>query len=99
MFFPGLRGSAAAIVDPATWTVSPTPDLGIASGGTGQAAYDGDSIYVIAQDEHHVLRVDSATFTVSYTIEPLGVNAVLVDDGALWVAKGQPYDIAQRFDF
>ncbi len=86
------------IVDRATWTVSATPDLGVAGGGEGQPAFDGESIYVSTADHQDVVRVDSATFTVSDTIEPLGVNAVLVDDGSLWIASGQPHNVVQRFD-
>jgi hypothetical protein len=98
VFFPGSGGSTAVIVDRATWTVSATPDLGVAGGGEGQPAFDGESIYVSTADHQDVLRVDSATFTGSDTIEPLGVNAVLVDDGSLWIASGQPHNVVQRFD-
>jgi hypothetical protein len=98
VFFPGYGGSTAVIVDRATWTVSATPDLGVAGGGEGQPAFDGESIYVSTSDHQDVLRVDSATFTVTDTIEPLGVNAVLVDGGSLWIARGQPHDVVQRFD-
>jgi streptogramin lyase len=99
VFFAGYLGeSKGAVVDRATWTVSATPDLGVASGGSPNLGLDGDSIYVVTQDSQSVLRVDSDTFTVTGTIEPLGVNAVLVDDGALWIAGGVPYDVVQRFD-
>jgi hypothetical protein len=98
VFFPGYGGSTAAVVDRATWTVSATPDLGVAGGGSGQPASDGESIYVSTSDRRDVIRVDSTTFTVTDTIEPLGVNALLVDNGALWVAAGVPSDIVQRFD-
>jgi hypothetical protein len=98
VFFPGYGGSTAVIVDRATWTVSATPDLGVAGGGEGQPAFDGESIYVSTADHRDVLRVDGSTFTVTDTIQPLGVNAVLVDGGSLWIARGQPYDVVQRFD-
>lgn len=98
-FFHGYGGSTAVVVDLATWTVSATPDLGVAGGGTGQAAFDGQSIYIVTADHRDVLRVDSATFEVIDTIEPVGANAVIVDDdGAVWVARGQPVDVVQRFD-
>jgi hypothetical protein len=98
VFFPGYGGSTAVIVDRATWTVSATPDLGVAGGGEGQPAFDGESIYFGNADHQDVVRVDSATFTVTDTIEPLGVNAVLVDGGSLWIARGQPHNVVQRFD-
>lgn len=98
VFFPGYGGSTAVIVDRATWTISATPDLGVAGGGEGQPAFDGESIYFGNEAHQDVVRVDSATFTVTGIIEPLGVNAVLVDGGSLWIARGQPYDVVQRFD-
>jgi hypothetical protein len=98
VFFPGYLGSTAAVVDRATWTVSATPELGVAGGGSGQPALDEESIYVSTSDRSDVIRVDSTTFTVTDTIEPLGVNALLVDNSALWVAAGAPSDIVQRFD-
>jgi hypothetical protein len=98
VFFAGYGGSTAAVVDRSTWTVSATPDLGVAAGGTGQVAFDGASIYVVTADHQDVLQVDSTTFAVTDIIEPLGVNAVIVDDGAVWVAREQPIDAVQRFD-
>lgn len=98
VFFPGYLGSTATVVDRLTWTVSATPDLGVPAGGTGQPAFDGTSIYVVTADEQDVLRVDGTTFAVTDIIEPLGVNAVVADHGALWVARGQPVNIVQRFD-
>jgi hypothetical protein len=98
-FFHGYHGSIAVVVDLTTWEITATPDLGVPGGGTGQAAFDGESIYVVTSDEQDVLRVDGTTFAVTDVIEPLGANAVVVDDaGALWVARGQPYDVVQRFD-
>ena len=98
VFFPGYGGSTAVVVGRTTWTVVATPDLGIAGGGSGQPAVHDGSIYVSTADRRDVLRVDSAEFAVTDTIEPLGVNAVIVDGGALWVAAGVPSDIVQRFD-
>jgi len=98
VFFAGYGGSTGAVVDRTTWTVTSTPDLGVASGGSPNPGVDGQSIYIPADGQRDVLRVDSTTFTITGTIEPLGANAVLVDDGALWVAVGQPVDAVQRFD-
>jgi hypothetical protein len=98
VFFAGYGGSTGAVVDRTAWTVTSTPDLGVASGGSPNPGVDGQSIYIPANDHRDVVRVDSTTFTITGTIEPLGANAVLVDDGALWVAVGQPVDAVQRFD-
>src|SRR5918995_6231245 len=98
VFFPGYGGTTAAIVDRATWTLSATPDLGLTATGSGQPAFDGESIYIGSADHHDVARLHSATFTVTDTIEPLGVNAVFVDGDSLWIARGQPNDVVQRFD-
>jgi hypothetical protein len=98
VFFAGSGGSIGAVVDRTRWTVTSTPDLGVASGGSPNPGVDGHSIYIPANDHRDVLRVDSTTFTITDTIEPLGANAVLIDDGALWVAVGQPVDAVQRFD-
>ena len=97
VFLPG--GSQAVVVDRNTWSVTAVPDLGRVTGGS-QTAFDGTSIYVpTAWPDHAVLVVDGTTFAVTDTIEPLGVNSVIVDDaGNLWVAKGQPINAVQRFD-
>jgi hypothetical protein len=98
-YFHGYLGSSAVVVDLTTWTVIATPDHGVPGGGTGQAAFDGESIYFPNAAETDVLRVDGTTFEVIEILEPLAANAVAVDDtGALWVARGQPYDVVQRFD-
>jgi len=98
VFFPGYGGTTAVIVDRATWTISATPDLGLTATGNGQPAFDGKSIYIGTADHHDVARLDPATFTVTDTIEPLGVNAVFVDGDSLWIANGQPHNVVQRFD-
>jgi hypothetical protein len=96
-FLPGYLGSTGVLVDRTTWTITATPDLGVPGGGAGQPALDGESIYIVTADET-VQRVNSTTFAVTDTVEPLGVNAITVVDGALWVAQGQPVDAVQRFD-
>jgi hypothetical protein len=73
--------------------VSATPDLGPTATGNGQPAFDGESIYIDTADHQDVARLDSTTFTVTDTIEPLGVNAVFVEGGSLWIARGQPNDV------
>ena len=41
--------------------------------------------------------LDAETFEVADTIEPLDVNGIMVDDGALWVTH--PWtNVLQRFD-
>jgi hypothetical protein len=98
VFFPGYGGSKPVVVDPATWTATTAPDLGTTTGGSGQPAAGSDAIYIGTANHQDVLRVDPTTLEATDTIEPLGVNALLIDDGALWVATGQPYDTVQRFD-
>jgi DNA-binding beta-propeller fold protein YncE len=99
VFFAGNGGSRGVVIDPNTWTVTATPDLGVATGGhSAQPILNGQSIYIPAHDHMNVLVVDSATFTVTDRIEPLGTGAIVIDDGALWVARGQPVNILQRFD-
>lgn len=97
LVFPGYGGSVAAVVDRGNWAVTQTPDLGVAGGGAGQAEYDGESIYIVSDDEMRVVRVDAESLEVVETFEPLGVNGMVVVDGALWTAKGQPVDAVQRF--
>lgn len=95
--FPGYLGDTAVVVDRATWTVTATPNLGTPGGGSGQAAYDGASIFIVAADEASVLVVDATTLTATGVIEPLGVNAVAIDGTTLWTVGGQRSDAAQRF--
>ena len=95
VFFPGDHDSRSVVVDRATWTVQATPDLGRqTTGGTIEA--DDVSIYVPTVDHRDVLVVDATTFTVTDTIETLGVHSVAVHDNSLWTAY---YDgFLQRFD-
>jgi hypothetical protein len=67
-------------------------------GHSGQPILDGQSIYILAHDHMNVLVVDSTTFTVTDTIEPLGTGFIVIHDGALWVARGRPADTVQHFD-
>jgi hypothetical protein len=67
-------------------------------GHSGQPILDGQSIYIPAHDHMNVLVVDSTTFTVTDTIEPLGTGSIVIHDGALWVARGRPANTVQHFD-
>jgi hypothetical protein len=98
VYFPGHFGSKAVVVDRTSWGVVSTPDMGAHGGGTGQAASDTTSIYVVTADEMSVQQIDINTYEPVGTIEPLGVNAVATLDGALWTTRGQPFNVAQRFD-
>jgi hypothetical protein len=99
VFLPANGGTQSAVVDRTTWTVTATPDYGRSIGGS-QLAYDGRSIYLIA-DRKDVLVVDDESYEVTGTIEPFSivgpVNALAVTPGALWVATGDT-GILQRFD-
>jgi hypothetical protein len=98
VYFPGHLGRQAVVVDRASWEVTDTPDMGGSGGGTGQAATDGKTIYIVDESEDAVLLIDASTFAPAGTIEPLGVNAVAIIDDALWTASGAPFDAVQRFD-
>jgi hypothetical protein len=99
VFFPANLGSVSAVVDRTTWQVTATPDYGRQTGGS-QAAFDGPSIYLIA-DNVDVLVIDAETFELTDVIEPLTIvpdlNAVATSAGALWVATDTA-GILQRID-
>jgi hypothetical protein len=99
VFFPANRGSVSAVVDRPTWQVTATPDYGRWTGGS-QAAFDGNSIYLIAEGVD-VLVIDAGTFEVTGVIEPLSINtwinSLATSDGALWVGTSNT-GILQRFD-
>jgi hypothetical protein len=99
VFFPGQMSNLNAVVDRTTWTVTATPEYGREI-GSGSSAYDGRSIYVIA-DGKDVLVIDARTYELIDVIEPLTIfdhlNAVTVGPEALWVATGDA-GILQRFD-
>jgi hypothetical protein len=96
MFFPGMAGSTAVVVDRSTWTVTATPDLGRPTGAS-QSGFDGTSMYIGTADHEDILKVDAATYAVTDTIEPLHANTVIVADGAIWAADGGRFDVVQRF--
>jgi hypothetical protein len=91
--FPGYRDSRAVVIDRASWRVVATPDLGRAATGS-QPAFDGHSIYIAAADHHDLLVVDSSTYTVTATIEPLDNNAATIDNDSLWTVGHD--DLLQR---
>ena len=75
-----------------------TPDLGRVTHGGGIAT-GGVSIYIPTKDgfPKDVLVVDATTYEVVDTIEPLDLNALALDDGALWATSGR-LAVGQRFD-
>jgi len=99
VFFPANLGSVSAVVDRATWQVTATPDYGRSTTGS-QAAFDGGSIYLIAE-RADVLVIDAETFELTDVIEPLSIypdlNSVATSPGALWVATDSA-GILQRFE-
>ena len=99
VFFPANGGTQNVLIDRATSTVTATPDYGRSVGGS-QMAFDGRSIYLIADDKD-VLVIDADNYEVTDTIEPLTLysrlNALATTPGALWVATGDT-GILQRFD-
>jgi hypothetical protein len=99
VFFPANLGAVSAVVDRTTWQVTATPDYGRQTTGS-QAAFDGESIYVIA-DRVDVLVIDAETFEQTDVIEPLSIvpslNSLATSPGALWVATNST-GILQRFD-
>lgn len=98
VFFAGNLNATAVTIDRATWAVSSPIALPRVTGGGGVAT-DGRSIFVPTHDEQAagLLVIDAATLDVVDTIQPLEVNAVLVDDGSLWVTH-QHMTVPQRFD-
>ena len=99
VFFPGNGGTQNVLIDRATSTVTATPDYGRSIRGS-QMAYDGRSIYLIA-DKRDVLVIDADNYEMTDTIEPLsivgGINALATTPGALWVVTGDA-GILERFD-
>jgi YVTN family beta-propeller protein len=96
VFFAGWETAQAAVVDRATWTVTSTPDLGRPTAG-GTLVTDGTSIYVPAAGSGAVLVVDTATFTVIDTIEPIDPWSVAIEGNGLWTVQ-ENGAVAQRFD-
>ena len=104
ILFPPQGTEPAVVVDRATLTVASRPDLGEASGS--QAAYDGNSIYVITVgDEHNITVVDPETYEITERIEAFefdapfdgSVNSIASGPGALWVVNSKA-NLLQRFD-
>jgi hypothetical protein len=98
VFFGGNLNNQAVVIDRDTWEMRETIELPDTVGGGGIAT-DGTSIFVPTRGEGpwDVLVLDAETFEVADTIEPLDVNSVMVDDGALWVTH--PWtNVLQRFD-
>jgi hypothetical protein len=96
VFFAGFDTAQAVVVDRATWAVTSTPDLGSPTVG-GTLATDGTSIYVPAASSREVLVVDSTTFAVVDSIEPLEPWSVAFSDGGIWVVPDNGA-VAQRFE-
>ncbi len=96
VFFPSHGGSTAVVIDRATWTVTATPDLGVATAG-GLTATDGARIYVPVSGHRDVVVVDAETFAVVDTIESLGNNAPVLLDGSLWTVDSWD-GLMQRHD-
>ena len=72
IFFPPALGSLATVVDRATGTVVATPDLGRFIDGGSQAAFDGTSIYIIAdKPTGTIVVVDPATYAVTGEIKAI----------------------------
>jgi hypothetical protein len=99
VYFPGNGGTQNVVVDRSTWAITATPDYGRQVGGS-EMTYDGQFIYLIA-DRIDVLVVDTESFEVTDTIEPLTIiaqlNALAYTPGALWTVNGDA-GILQRFD-
>jgi hypothetical protein len=75
IFFPGMAGSIAVVVDRSTWAVTSTPDLGRPTGAS-QSGFDGTSMYIGTADHEDILKVDANTYAVTDTIKPLHANTV-----------------------
>ena len=100
VFFP--HGSTASVVDRATWTITATPNFGRPLDGGSQSAFDGTSIYIIADKPTGTIAViDPTTFQITREIRALAttpsVNSLGAIPGALWaVVNGG--GVLQRFD-
>ena len=102
VFFPPALGSKATVVDRSTWTVTATPDLGRYIDGGSQGAFDGTSIYVIADKPTGTIAViDPATFEVTRELMALAtapsLNSLAATPGVLWAVNNSG-GILQRFD-
>jgi hypothetical protein len=102
VFFPPNYSQWATVVDRATWSVSATPDFGQPIEGRSQAAFDGTSIYIIAeQATGTIVSVDPVTFAVTGELKTIAtvpsLNSVAATPGVVW-AVSNGAGILQRFD-
>lgn len=98
VFFAGDLNTSAVVIDRDTWSVASTIELPDVVGGGGITT-DGRSIFVPTRGEEpwDVLVLDAETFEHVDTIEPLNVNGVVAEDGALWLVHPDG-NVLQRFD-
>ncbi|HKH06460.1 MAG TPA: hypothetical protein VKA65_14930 [Acidimicrobiales bacterium] len=86
------------MIDRDTWSVASMIELPDVVGGGGITT-DGRSIFVPTRGEEpwDVLVLDAETFEHVDTLEPLNVNGVVAEDGALWLVHPDT-NVLQRFD-
>jgi hypothetical protein len=98
VFFAGDLNTSAVVIDRDTWSVASTIELPDVVGGGGITT-DGRSIFVPTRggEPWDVLVLDAETFEHVDTIEPLNVNGVVAEDGALWLVHPDT-NVLQRFD-
>jgi hypothetical protein len=97
VFFPGVDGPTAVVVDRDSWTVGDAADYGRPTGGS-QPAFDGSVIYLPTKDKMEILVVDPTSYAVVDTIRPLEANSVVAaDGGGVWTASNT-INFVQRFD-
>jgi hypothetical protein len=102
VFFPPSLGSKATVVDRSTWSVTATPDLGRFIDGGSQGAFDGTSIYVIADKPTGTIAViNPATFEVTGELMAMAtapsLNSLAATRGVVWAVINSG-GILQRFD-
>jgi hypothetical protein len=104
VFFPPQFGTQASVIDRSTWTVTSAPDLGRFIDGGSQGAFDGTSIYVVADKDKPtgtIAVIDPTTFEVTGEIlavgSDLGLNSLAATPGTLW-AVNNGGGLLQRFD-
>jgi hypothetical protein len=102
VFFPPYGTGQGVVIDRANWSATSIDDFSGDIRGS-QSAFDGTSIYVIADGA--VAVVNPNTFAVTETIEAfnfdaparIGLNSLAVMPGSLWVVNDDA-GILQRFD-
>lgn len=102
VFFPPLFGTQSSVIDRSTWTVTSAPDLGRFIDGGSQGAFDGTSIYVVADKPTGTIAIiDPTTFEVTGELlavgSDLGLNSLAATPGTLW-AVNNGGGLLQRFD-